>query len=683
LLVVLIFSEIYKYKVINIIMDNYNLGNNIKYADVYVGYPVDGSFTYSVPEGMDARPGMRVGVNFKNRNVTAFVQRTHNVKPDFKQIKEISKVIDPVPIFDNKLLELAEYTASNYLCNTGEVMAMALPSGVKPSERYKHPFKHKELPDRNIELNSDQKVIYQDILHSYCNGQPHHLLFGITGSGKTEIYIELAKYLIAQGRSVIYLVPEITLSSQIFERLYNVFGNDLTVYHSHLTANQRLHSWMKFYTGEAKIAVGTRSAVFMQCPDLGLMIIDEEHDWSYKEHSTPRYHARRLAYHRCNMEKAILVMGSATPSIESLYSTELGALKLHVLKSRFGEAELPEIDIIKIDPKKRETMLSTRLLIYTKRALSNGNQAIFLLNRRGFSPIVLCNDCGETLLCPHCNISLNFHKSGKMICHYCGFTRNLPETCPECESENMIKLGAGTQKVEEIINETFAGHTIFRLDQDSTRKKYAIFDIVEKMSRNEIDILLGTQMVAKGFDFHNVSVVGVLLADIGLNMPDFRAAERIFSLLIQVSGRCGRGKVQGKVVIQTLDEEHYIFGFLKNHDYFGFYKHELSMRKALQYPPFSRMARLLVRGKKEEKVIASINNLKAALEKELENTGIPVTILGPVTAPFAKISNNYRYHIILRSDKVESIRQIIKSARSAVTGKDVYLEVDIDPYDIL
>jgi primosomal protein N' (replication factor Y) len=535
----------------------------------------------------------------------------------------------------------------------------------------------------NDELTIDQKTVFHDILDSYNKNRPHHLIFGITGSGKTEIYIELAKHVIALGRSVIYLVPEITLSSQIFERLYNVFGNELTVYHSQLTANQRLYSWMRFFTGQAKIAVGTRSAVFMQCPDLGLMIIDEEHDWSYKEHSTPRYHARRLAYHRCNMEKAILVMGSATPSIESLYSAEIGALKLHVLKDRFGEAELPEIDIVKIDPKKGEALLSPKLMIYSKRALENGNQAIFLLNRRGFSPVVLCNDCGEALLCPHCNISLNFHKSGKMICHYCGFTRNLPEKCPECGSENIIKLGAGTQKVEDIINKTFAGYKVFRLDQDSTRKKYAIFDIVERMSRKEIDILLGTQMVAKGFDFHNVSVVGVLLADIGLNMPDFRASEKIFSLLIQVSGRCGRGKVRGKVVIQTMDENHHIFGFLKNHDYFGFYKHELSMRKTLQYPPFSRIARLLVRGKKEEKVIESVNNLKAALEKEVVKSDKPVTILGPASAPLARISNNYRHHIILKSEKIESIRQVIKPARSVVTGRDVYLEVDIDPYDIL
>jgi primosomal protein N' (replication factor Y) (superfamily II helicase) len=656
---------------------------NKKYADVYVGYPIEGSYTYSVPDGMDVKPGMRVSVNFRNRTVTAFTHRVHSERPDIKEIKKIDRLIDPSPIFDYRLTALAEYTAANYISSIGEVMAMALPSGEKPSSRYKHPFKDKYPINKNIELTSEQKTIYDDIINSYNNDKPFHLIYGITGSGKTELYIELAKHVMALGRSVIYLVPEITLSSQIFERLYKVFGSELIVYHSRLTANQRLNSWMKFFSGEVKMAVGTRSAVFLQCPDLGLIIIDEEHDWSYKEHSTPRYHARRLAYYRCKTENALMVMGSATPSIESLYTAEQGMFKLHILKSRFGGAVLPEIEIVKIYPKKDEAMISSKLMLYSKRAMEEGNQAIFLLNRRGFSPIVLCNDCGEALVCPHCNISLNFHRSGRMICHYCGFSRKLPEKCPHCGSEDILKLGAGTQKIEDMINESFAGHKVFRLDQDSTKKKNAVFDIVEKMSKGEIDILLGTQMVAKGFDFHKVSLVGILLADIGLNMPDFRASEKIFSLLIQAAGRCGRGDVCGRVIIQTINEEHHIFQFLKNHDYMGYYRYELSMRKMLQYPPFSRLARLLVRGKNEEKVIKSINNLKTALTNEIINNNRPITILGPTAAPLSRISNNYRYHIILKSKDIESIRQAVKSVKHTVSGKDVYLEIDIDPYDIL
>lgn len=659
--------------------------NKKKYADVYVGYPVEGSYTYSIPEDLEIQPGKRVRVNFRNRFITAFVHRVHNTKPDFKDLKEILKVIDTDPIFDKRLIDLSEYTASSYLCNTGEVLATALPSGETPSDRYKNPFKHKDRKIRDVILNEEQSSVYKDIIGSFNNNQLYHLIFGITGSGKTEIYIELAKHVISLGRSVIYLVPEITLSSQIFERLYNVFYDDLIVYHSQLTANQRLNSWIKFYNGDVKIAVGTRSAVFLQCPELGLIIIDEEHDLSYKEHSTPRYHTKRLAYYRCMQEKSLLVLGSATPSIESFYFAESGKMNLYHLKGRFGDTLLPEIEIVKINPKKSEMLISNKLIINSKKALAKSNQAIFLLNRRGFSPIVLCNDCGNVFECPYCNISLNLHKSKgseKLICHYCGFQRNLPDKCTECESENVISLGAGTQKVEDTINETFKEANIVRLDQDTTRKKSAIFEIVEKMTAGEIDILLGTQMVAKGFDFHNVSIVGVLLADIGLNMPDFRASERIFSLLIQVAGRCGRRNERGKVIIQTLENNNYLYGYLKNHDYPGFYRHELAVRRTLQYPPFSRMARLLVRGKTEDKVIKAIDKLYKSIENEINKKKYNISLLGPVAAPFPKISSNYRYHIILKAVSIEQIREVVKTT-AKVTGRDLYLEIDIDPYDIL
>ncbi len=659
---------------------------NEQFADVYVGYPVEGSYTYSIPKDMDIMTGTRVKVNFRNRIVTAFVHNIHNIKPDIKIIKEIEKKIDKSPIFDKRLIALAEYTALNYICNTGEVIAMALPSGEKSSSRYKHPFKDKNIQTRDILLNDEQRLVYNDILDSYNNDQLFHLLFGITGSGKTEIYIEIAKHIINQGRSVIYLVPEITLSSQIYQRLYNVFADDLIVYHSRLTANQRLMNWIKFYSGNAKIAIGTRSAIFLQCPDLGLIIIDEEHDWSYKEHSSPRYHTRRLAYYRSKQERTLLVMGSATPSIESLFSSEHGPFKLHNLKCRFGNAELPEIEIVKINPSKNKTMISPKLLLHTKKALDRKHQVIFLLNRRGFSPVVLCNSCGSVLECPYCNISLNLHKENphqdKLICHYCGYSRTQPSKCPKCGSNEIIRLGAGTQKIEDNIKNNFDGSIIFRLDQDSTRKKDTIFEVIQKMSNGDIDILLGTQMVAKGFDFHKVSVVGILLADIGLNMPDFRASERIFSLLIQASGRCGRGNERGKVILQTINEDNYIFKYLKSHDYFGFYRHELSVRKMLQYPPFSRMARLLIRGKKEEKVIKSINNLKDELTAEIKKKNYKITLLGPVSAPLAKISNNFRHHIILKSKDIEQIRKTIRAANRHY-GNNLYLEIDIDPYDIL
>jgi len=652
-----------------------------RFADVYVGYPIDGSYTYKIPENMEIDQGIRVQVNFNGKIITAFVHQIHSIKPDLFEPKDIIKAIDEKPIFDSRLVELSKYTSNNYICSIGEVMAMAIPSGKRASKRFKIPFQKEESTERS--LTEKQKIIYDDILSSYRDNRLFHLIFGITGSGKTQVYIDIAKNIIKQGRSVIYLVPEISLSSQIFKWLYNVFGNELILYHSHLTQNQRLYNWMRFYSGDAKIAVGTRSAVFLQCPDLGFIVIDEEHDGSYKEHSTPRYHARRLAYYRCRKENAILLLGSATPSIESLYTTEKGIFKLHTLKERYGNASLPDIEIVKIFHKKGSEMLSPKLKLFSKRAMDNGNQIIYLLNRRGFSPIVICNSCGDVAGCPHCNVSLNFHMDGALQCHYCGYKRKLSNQCLKCGSEDILKLNAGTQRVEDIIKKTFRNSRVFRLDQDSARKKNTIVELITKMNNGDIDILLGTQMVAKGFNFLNVSVVGILLADIGLNLPDFRSPEKLFSLLIQVAGRCGRGNIKGRVIVQTLNENHYLFSFLKNHDYFNFYKHELSIRKMMHYPPYSSIIRLLIRGKKEERVITAIHNLKDEIEKKIKGKGSTINILGPSSAPLAKIANNYRYHMILKSTDKEELLKITKSIKYNVSGRDIYLEIDVDPYNML
>jgi primosomal protein N' (replication factor Y) len=651
------------------------------YADVYIGYPLDSVFTYRVPPDMIVEPCMRVRVNFSGRNMIAFVNRIHDQEPHGFEVKDILGVIDSEPIFDERLFTLTRYTAATYLSAEGEALSMALPSGLKPSKRYKIPYE-KTSPGA-VQLNDEQKKTYDDIIASYEKGELTHLIFGITGSGKTEIYIEIAKRLLADGYSVIYLVPEISLSSLIFERLYGVFGDDLIIYHSHLTPNQRLYNWIRFFKGEARVAVGTRSAVFLQCPKLGMIVIDEEHDGSYKEHSTPRYNARRIALYRSRTEGSLLVMGSATPAVETLYACELGMMKLHLLKKRFGNATLPEIDIIKINSSKPRYIISPILKLHTKRAIDAGRQVIYLLNRRGFAPIVICNRCGWTMECPQCSISMNYHRDRNMLCHYCGLQRAVPAVCGRCGSNDIEKVGSGTQRVEEIIGQEFSGFNIFRLDQDSTRKKDTVSNLIGMMNRGEVNILVGTQLVAKGFDFHNITLVGVLMADIGMNLPDFRSAERIFSLMVQVAGRCGRGDAPGKVIIQTLDDKNPLFRFIRNQDYYGFYRSELEVRRLLQYPPFSRMARLLVRGTGEDRVSAAINGLKLALDENIRQRGADITLLGPSAAPFGKIGGNYRRHIILKSKKMTVLREVIAASRDAVSGRDVYLEIDIDPHELL
>ncbi len=649
------------------------------FADLYVSYPIDSMFTYAVPGGLEVRPGMRVRVNFSGRPATGYVVEVHDRKPSGYEVKEIGDVIDRDPIFDERLVSLARYVAASYLATPGEVLSMALPSGSSPSDRHR---KMAPPEPASFSLNDEQGRVYREIIEE-GGDTGAHLLFGVTGSGKTEVYIELAREMIRRKKSVIYLVPEISLSSQIFKRLYSVFGDQLILYHSHLTANQRLYNWQRFYRGDSLVAVGTRSSVFLQCPDLGLIVIDEEHDGSYKEHSTPRYNARRIAFYRAKEEKAKLVLGSATPSVESLFTAERGIMKLHRLTGRYGGALLPEIEIVRINPGKKDGMLSSRLRLLTRKEVDRGRQAVFLLNRRGFSPLLLCNSCGTSAQCPHCNISLSFHRGDVLLCHYCGFRKAAPASCENCGSEDLSRVGSGTQRVEDMIDEVFHTMRVFRLDQDSSRKKGAVNDLIEKMNSGEIDILLGTQMVAKGFDFPNVTVVGVLLADIGMHLPDFRAAERIFSLLMQVAGRSGRGTEPGRVIIQTVNDSNELFTYLKTQDYYGFYRWEREMRKMLGYPPFMRMARVLARGKNEERVVRAMEEFKDSLVKVIAEHGWNIQLLGPSSAPFSRIGGNFRHHILLKSNDAGSMRNAIDHSRKEHAFRDVYLEIDIDPYDLL
>jgi primosomal protein N' (replication factor Y) len=651
------------------------------FADVYIGYRVEGSFTYRIPAGTDAAVGKRVKVNFAGRDTIGFVHRVHDDEPEGFEVKELLGVIDPEPIFDRRLLELARYTADTYLSTAGEALAMALPSGLRPSKRFKPPCEKGEPID--IALNGEQRTVYEEIIALGERGVRSHLIFGVTGSGKTEIYMEAARHLLSRDRSVIYLVPEISMSSMLFERIYRVFGDDLIIYHSQLTPNQRLSSWIRFYRGEARVAVGTRSAVFLQCPRLGMIVIDEEHDGSYKEQSSPRYNARRIALHRSREEGALVLMGSATPGIETLYACEKGALRLHTLTKRYGDAELPKIEIVKLGSTRPSAIISPLLMLHTKRAIDAGMQAIYLLNRRGFAPIMICDRCGWTEKCPRCTIGMNYHRDRIMRCHYCGFQKHAPVRCGACGSEELTKLGAGTQRMEEIIAAAFKGSRVFRLDQDSSRKKDTVPELIRRMNRGEVDILLGTQLVAKGFDFHRIVLVGVLLADIGMNLPDFRASERIFALLVQAAGRSGRGGTGGRVIIQTLNDENPLFRYIASQDYRGFYESELRVRREMGYPPFSRLARLLVRGKDEERVQSSISRLGQALAEYIRTHDLPVTILGPSSAPLGKIGGNYRHHIILKSAGLDALHGAILASREAVSGRDVHLEIDIDPVDLL
>lgn len=648
-----------------------------QFAEIVVNTPVNRTFSYRIPQGMSIKPGVRVIVDFNRRKMMGYVLSVHNESPSGFEIKDITSVIDDSPLFDKRLVDLVRYVSDSYLSSIGEALSKALPSGESSKLRSRTTKKTLPLSDSSS-LTEEQQKVYSDIKD---NAGDVHLIFGITGSGKTEIYINAALDTINSGRSVIYLVPEITLSSQIFDRLQKVFGEDLVMYHSGLTQNQRLSNWKKFQSGEAKIAVGTRSSVFLQPPDLGLIIIDEEQDSSYKEQSSPRYNAKRIAYYRAMNEKATLILGSATPSIETMFSAQKGGIKLHCLNERFGGASMPEIEVVKVRGSGDE--ISPRLKLFTNRAVKSGNQAVYLLNRRGFAPFVLCEDCGAAVECPHCSIGMNYHRDKGLLCHYCGYMTDVPEICGKCGSGAIVKLGSGTQKIEDIIQAEFPGYRIFRLDQDTARKKDTASELIAKMEKREIDILLGTQMVSKGFDFHGVIIAGIIMADIGLNMPDFRSTERVFSLLLQLAGRSGRGEENGRVIIQTLNETNPIYNFLIKHDYMGFYNSELNIRRMLDYPPFSRLARIVFRGKDESEVSNASAQLSNSIEDVIMSDKMQVTKLGPAQAPFVKIGGNYRYHIILKGRRLEELQQLITKAMGTYRSKSVYVEIDIDPVDML
>lgn len=650
------------------------MGNSGMFADVAVGLPVDGLFTYSTAE-FPITKGMRVVVDFNNRKITGCVVNVHSQKPDF-EIKPVVKIIDEEPIFDDRLLAMAQFIAHHYVCYFGEAISTAMPSGKSYKTRQKTFFVGDSYSE--ITLTPEQEDIQQAILQQ---GQKAHCIYGITGSGKTEVYIALANEMIKRNQSVLYLVPEIGISSQMFMRLKEVFGNSLVMYHSGMSPNERLLSWRRFYHGDAAIAVGTRSAIFMQAPHLGLILIDEEHDASYKENSTPRYHARTVAWYRHKNEGSMLVLGSATPSLETLYAVQGKRIMMHTLHKRYGNATLPQLEILPVKASGGNKIITNQLLMAIKKTIEAKRQVILLLNRRGFAPLVICDDCGMSVQCPHCSISMTYHKK-KLLCHYCHYESIIPEQCEHCGSKNLIYVGSGTQRIEELLTKMFPLATIVRMDQDTARKKNFLAEVVSNMQQGKIDILLGTQMVAKGFDFPNVALVGVIMADIGLSLPDFRAAERIFALLVQVAGRSGRGDIAGKVIVQTINPDNPLFHHLKNYDYIGFCQRELSYRKALKYPPYVRLARLVIRGKDEGEVAQVATYCKKKLDELLAHYP-GITILGPSQAPLYKIASYFRYHIVLKSGSVDALSGMIAQCKKNMDVHNTYIEVDIDPLDLM
>jgi primosomal protein N' (replication factor Y) len=509
------------------------------------------------------------------------------------------------------------------------------------------------------------------------------LLHGVTGSGKTAVYLAAMKSVLDQGRSAILLVPEIGLTPAVAADVHEVFGNEAAILHSALSDKERAEHWHRIRRGEARAVVGTRSAVFAPVNDLALIIVDEEQDSSYKQEETPRYHARDVAVMRAKFSDAVVVLGSATPSLESYFNSKKNRYALIEMPDRVEQRPLPEVELVDMRQEFQETgheqVISRKLTEEIRLRLERKEQAMVLLNRRGYSPVVLCRTCGKKLECQNCAIALTHHKlKRRMECHYCGFMAPVPKNCASCGSDYVYFLGTGSEKLEELLHGLFPQARIARLDRDTVRSHTDFERALNALNDGELDVLVGTQMIAKGHDVHGVTLVGVVGADMALGMPDFRAAERTFQLLTQVAGRAGRGEVPGKVVLQTYFPDHYAVQYAAQHDFTGFYEKELRFRSWMHYPPYSSLANVLVRSDKLDNALKWSRAIGRWFEKTRHEG---VRVLGPAAAPIQRLKRDYRYHFIVKSPSRQKLNALLRAMLAHATKENIprtNVIVDVD-----
>ncbi|MDR1143722.1 MAG: primosomal protein N' [Spirochaetaceae bacterium] len=665
----------------------------VPYLEIIFDIPLKNSYTYRTDEKGEAAPGKRVMVPFGRREALGYVIRGCPQPPpglDQAKIKPVRRVVDKETIFGDADIALARWMASYYLCGPGEALAAMIPSGRRTGTY--STFSDDTDDSGTLVLSGEQQAALEGLSalspdRSRERGSeganiPMAYLYGITGSGKTEVFLRLAEQVIGAGKSVIYLVPEISLTHQTAEVIGRRFGTAAAALHSGMTGSERLTEWMRIRRGEVRIVAGPRSAVFAPVRDLGLIIIDEEHDGSYKSGNTPRYHARQIAMHRSAESGVLLLMGSATPSAEAWKLMAEGKIRRFNLLRRLSGGRPPEI--IPVSLAKTEGALSAELKEEIHATALMGRQTILFLNRRGFAYFYHCRNCGFELSCKRCSVSLTYHKSrNRAVCHYCGYETAPPLSCPQCGSLDAGFTGFGTEFVEEEVRKTFPALRIRRADADTTARKGSLKEMLDVFKTGGIDILLGTQMVAKGLNFPGLRLVGVVFADTGLHLPDFRAAERTFSLIVQVAGRAGRYFPDGRVIVQTLRFDDPAINRACALDVEGFYRSELNQRSALNFPPYSRLIRFTLRSRKEDKAAAASSRLAAILRPLLPGDA---EILGPAECPIGIQNGSYRRQILLRGKAMGAIHWSATAALEQYeNGRDpgVYVETDVDPVHLL
>lgn len=540
----------------------------------------------------------------------------------------------------------------------------------------------------NIDCEKELTFEQKHVLDEYNNSSNNlFLLKGVTGSGKTEVYMRMVEEVLQKNQSAIVLVPEISLTPQMIERFKGRFGRNVALFHSKLSDGERFDEWFRVKAGKAKLVVGARSAIFLPVKNLGLIIIDEEHENTYKSEQNPKYQTKEVAEFLSEQKGCRVVLGSATPTIETYYRALIGDLELLELNSRVDGKDMPPMKVVDMRNELRSgniSLFSRELFKEMQEKLSRKEQIILFLNRRGFSTFVSCRSCGYVFKCEECDISMTYHRSGLLVCHYCGKTKRAPQKCPKCDSKYVKFFGAGTQRVEEEVKKYFKDARVLRMDVDTTRSKDAYENIYNTFKEGKADILIGTQMISKGLDFKNVTLVGVLAADMSINIPDYRAAERTFQIITQVAGRAGRGEKQGEVIIQTYTPEHYSLEYAVNYDYEGFYEKEFTVRALMKYPPFGKI--LLINGiSKKEDLLKNFMHKISNVIKPLVEKEIDVDILGPIPCLVAKVKENYRWQIVIKgefeSEFAKKIKELLYDENKNVYN-DIRISMDINPNNL-
>lgn len=694
--------------------------------DVVVPLPIYRALTYILPGDTLFPPkSSRVLVPVGGRNMVGMAWGTPAKKPPSVDLKRVKRILDQGPLLPESLISFLEWTSSYYFYPIGQVIAEALPPGLLSARNRRISQISNGLPRSRdcrpeflswsseipLHLTREQEEVFNAICNALATSSYHPILMhGVTGSGKTEVYLRAAEACVRQTRSVLVLVPEIAMTTQAVGWFVGRFGEEVTVLHSGLTEAQRRDQWFRIKEGKSRIVVGTRSAIFAPLSDIGLIVVDEEHDPSYKQSEKFRYQARDMALLRGRMSDATVILGSATPSVSSFKNALSGKYQLITMGKRVAKRSLPEVVVVDRRKKEKKVQyhklestrpewLSKELKEATKDTLERGEQVLLFLNRRGFATYVFCPDCGHVFRCPHCEVTLTWHrgdrrikseKDGVLRCHYCGLESAALPVCPQCMGQAVKAFGYGTERIEADLEEIFPGARIARLDRDTVRARRHMEEVILDFRKGRLDILVGTQMVTKGHDFPGLTLVGILWADLSLNFPEYHAAERTFQLLAQVAGRAGRGERPGRVIIQTWLPDHYVLDCANTHDFKAFYEKESEFRKALGYPPFGRLINLRFSGRKKAQVCDTTGNvarLAKKLAKGIKSTGgFQVEVLGPAPAPRAKIKDRYRWQILLKSASLSNLRAVcsgLLSRKADMIPSSVRMEVDVDPYSLL